>query len=195
MQIVFVFWLLSQKCKGGTWFRSAFFFNELGPFRLAEEQRLAAKLGLPWPQVHCRAGGVACQTAMPGKSVACCPGYPNAQGRAATGPRRHCVQDGLPGIPPGCVGLAGSCSGGAARQRRPRSTPRLISCHPSGMALFEASLDCIPKGCGGRVEEGRGYSHNARPRFPSPLIKPDVRISRIRLSDGLHRQAHGVGPR
>jgi len=47
----------------------------------------------------------------------------------------------------------------------------------------------------GRVEEGRGYSHNARPRFPSPLIKPDVRISRIRLSDGLHRQAHGVGPR
>ena len=28
-------------------------------------------------------------------------------------------------------------------------------------------------------------------RFPSPLIKPDVRISRIRLSDWLHRQ----GPR
>jgi len=29
------------------------------------------------------------------------------------------------------------------------------------------------------------------PRFPSPLIKPDVRISRIRLSDWLHRKAHG----
>ena len=28
-------------------------------------------------------------------------------------------------------------------------------------------------------------------RFPSPLIKPDVRISRIRLSDWLHRKAHG----
>ena len=28
-------------------------------------------------------------------------------------------------------------------------------------------------------------------RFPSPLIKPDVRISRIRLSDRLHRPAHG----
>jgi hypothetical protein len=31
----------------------------------------------------------------------------------------------------------------------------------------------------------------ALPRFPSPLIKPDVRISRIRLSDWLHRKAHG----
>jgi len=31
----------------------------------------------------------------------------------------------------------------------------------------------------------------AQARFPSPLIKPDVRISRIRLSDWLHRKAHG----
>ena len=30
-------------------------------------------------------------------------------------------------------------------------------------------------------------------RLPSPLIEPDVRISRIRLSDWLHRKAHGVG--
>ncbi len=38
----------------------------------------------------------------------------------------------------------------------------------------------------GRVEEGRGgLGHAAAPRFPSPLIKPDVRISRIRLSDRL----------
>jgi hypothetical protein len=29
------------------------------------------------------------------------------------------------------------------------------------------------------------------PRFPSPLIKPDVPISGIRLSDWLHRKAHG----
>ena len=28
--------------------------------------------------------------------------------------------------------------------------------------------------------------------FPSPLIEPDVRIFRIRLSDWLHRKAHGV---
>ena len=32
--------------------------------------------------------------------------------------------------------------------------------------------------------------HAATLRFPSPLIKPDVRISRIRLSDWLHRKAH-----
>ena len=31
-------------------------------------------------------------------------------------------------------------------------------------------------------------------RFPSPLIKPDVRISRIRLSDWLHLVAVGGGP-
>jgi len=29
------------------------------------------------------------------------------------------------------------------------------------------------------------------PRFPSPLIKPCVRVSRTRLSDWLHRKAHG----
>jgi hypothetical protein len=32
--------------------------------------------------------------------------------------------------------------------------------------------------------------HAATPRFPSPLIKPDVRISRIRLSDWFHLAAH-----
>ena len=32
------------------------------------------------------------------------------------------------------------------------------------------------------------------PRFPSPLIEPDVRRYRIRLSDWLHREAHdGAG--
>jgi len=31
-----------------------------------------------------------------------------------------------------------------------------------------------------RVEDGRGgLSHVATPRFPSPLVKPDVRISRV----------------
>src|SRR5271166_2361246 len=34
----------------------------------------------------------------------------------------------------------------------------------------------------GRVEDGRGsLGHAATLRFPSPLIEPDVRISRIRL--------------
>ena len=36
---------------------------------------------------------------------------------------------------------------------------------------------------------------NAPARFPSPLIEPDVRISRIRLSDRFHRQTHGQAPR
>ena len=47
-----------------------------------------------------------------------------------------------------------------------------------------------------RVEEGRGIRFDIveASRFPSPLIKPDVRISRIRLSDWLHLMAHGGGP-
>ena len=44
----------------------------------------------------------------------------------------------------------------------------------------------------GRVEDGRGnLGHAATLRFPSPLIEPDVPISGIRLSDWLHREAHG----
>ena len=43
----------------------------------------------------------------------------------------------------------------------------------------------------GRVEDGRGnLGHSATPRFPSPLIEPDVPISGIRLSDWFHRRAH-----
>jgi len=34
----------------------------------------------------------------------------------------------------------------------------------------------------------------ARSRFPSPLIKPDMRISRTRLSNRLHPTALGAGP-
>ena len=40
----------------------------------------------------------------------------------------------------------------------------------------------------GRVEDGAGTDAEAPPRFPSPLIKPDVPISSIRLSDWLHRR-------
>ena len=40
-----------------------------------------------------------------------------------------------------------------------------------------------------RVEDGRG---SIKPRFPSPLIKPDVRSYRIRLSDWIHLKAHVV---
>ncbi len=61
-----------------------------------------------------------------------------------------------------------------------------------------------------RVEEGRGggrlpvamagafaaapQSGLPWPRFPFPLIEPDVPISGIRLSDWLHRKAHGGRP-
>jgi hypothetical protein len=49
-------------------------------------------------------------------------------------------------------------------------------------------------GCVSRVEDRRGgLGHVATLRFPSSLIKPDVPISGIRLSDQLHRKAHGGG--
>ena len=57
----------------------------------------------------------------------------------------------------------------------------------SGDRAFSA--DCSAnltqrRGVRSRVEEGRGsLSYLQSPRFPSPLVKPDVRISRIRLSD------------
>ncbi len=47
------------------------------------------------------------------------------------------------------------------------------------------------------VESRRGavaWALWASLRFLSPLIKPDVRISRIRLPDRLHLKAHGGGP-
>ncbi len=40
-------------------------------------------------------------------------------------------------------------------------------------------------------DEARRPSLQALRRFPSPLIEPNVRISRIRLSDWLHLKAHG----
>ena len=52
----------------------------------------------------------------------------------------------------------------------------------------------MKRGC--RVEEGRGIGTDwSATRFPSPLIKPDVPVSSIRLSDRLHQLAHGSGPR
>src|SRR3954447_7351178 len=45
----------------------------------------------------------------------------------------------------------------------------------NGFYLFQASP--IERG---RVEDGRGsLGHAATPRFPSPLVKPDVRIGRV----------------
>src|SRR5215217_5043284 len=81
----------------------------------------------------------------------------------------------------------GQLPGQAARQLPDQSTTLWV----------EPSSTGDPRRRGARrVEDGRGgLGHAATPRFPSPLIKPDVRISRIRLSDWLHREAHGGGPR
>src|SRR5262245_40887825 len=41
---------------------------------------------------------------------------------------------------------------------------------------------------------GASADAGAPPRFPSPLIKPDLRIARIRLSDWLHRRLTNEAP-
>ncbi len=67
--------------------------------------------------------------------------------------------------------------------------------HVSGAAAITLTPDapaCCRHRREGRVEDGRGsLGHSATPRFPSPLIKPNVPISGIRLSDWFHREAHG----
>ena len=61
----------------------------------------------------------------------------------------------------------------------------------SGLPLKADLAQCNLHFAFGRVEDGRGnLGHSATPRFPSPLIEPDVPISGIRLSDWFHRRAH-----
>jgi putative tryptophan/tyrosine transport system substrate-binding protein len=78
----------------------------------------------------------------------------------------------------------------------PRTVPFDYYLHEGEAIAPSLGLEVVPTRIG-RVEDGRGgLGHAATPRFPSPLIEPDVRISRIRLSDWLHREAHGEnGPR
>src|SRR3981081_4943973 len=50
----------------------------------------------------------------------------------------------------------------------------------------------------GMVESKMGavaWGHWPAPRFPSPLIEPEVPISGVRLSDWLHRKAHSEAGR
>src|SRR5215204_3137363 len=94
----------------------------------------------------------------------------------------------------------------SATSSRPPALPNAIpvalqcvgigECPPSGLNSFSHNKfypfrdPDAPQS--GRVEDGRGgLGHAASPRFPSPLIKPDVRISRIRLSDWFQPAAHG----
>src|SRR4029453_9526111 len=75
---------------------------------------------------------------------------------------------------------------------RHRGAPlrQLKSLWQKSYGRFRAPMYLSP----GRVEEGRDDCPRQL-RLPSPLIKPDVRVSRIRLSDWLHRRAHGGGPK
>jgi len=57
--------------------------------------------------------------------------------------------------------------------------------------LNPAQLDASTAASGVESRRGAVVAPVAQARFLSPLIKPDVRISRIRLSDWLHRKARG----
>src|SRR3982750_2311400 len=75
---------------------------------------------------------------------------------------------------------------------RPRSNSRLLA-ELDPRPRFE---HCCPAQLQRSVESRTGAVRDllAVARFPSPLIKPDVRIARIRLSDWLHLKALGGGP-
>ena len=76
-----------------------------------------------------------------------------------------------------------------ADQLRPK-VPKLAALMDEAENGAQTSLASSPMKS--RVEDGRGsLGHAATLRFPSPLIEPDVPISGIRLSDWLHREAHG----
>ena len=69
-----------------------------------------------------------------------------------------------------------------------------LSCRSMKANAVRLQLHALAYNLANFFEDGRGgLGHAATPRFPSPLIKPDVRISRIRLSDWFHRAAHGGG--
>ena len=81
------------------------------------------------------------------------------------------------------AGVAGQCSGNG-----------LVSATESyAVSVTYATLDTLPTAPSVELRKGAVPRRDAF-RFPSPLIKPDVRFSRIRLSDWLHRKAHGGGP-
>jgi len=55
---------------------------------------------------------------------------------------------------------------------------------PTSGDIEHQEIGTSPNGKLSGVEEGRGdLSDLQSSRFPSPLVKPDVRISRIRLYD------------
>ena len=99
-------------------------------------------------------------------------------------------------------GRLSACTG-LSRAAHPRQQVAPESAH-----IFTARLKVMPGGAGfslrrasvrlgsSGVESRMGAVRDllAVARFPSPLIKPDVRIARIRLSDWFHLEAFGGGP-
>ena len=95
--------------------------------------------------------------------------------------------------PPGLYGLRPIRCREVRTKRAMKASPRPWSA-PMEKVLSIVSLwpDGAPMS---RVEDGRGGCALKSPlRFPSPLIKPDVLISSIRLSDRRHRTTHGGRP-
>ena len=106
---------------------------------------------------------------------------------------------------PAQASLALRPAGSLNRPRRPLSQGFDRAGYPAGpLASYQTKPTTLwvePSSTGDarrlgarRVEEGRDDC-SRQLRLPSPLIKPDVRVSRIRLSDWLHRRAHGGGPK
>ena len=61
--------------------------------------------------------------------------------------------------------------------------------------IFRMHSACMQPAVSVESRKGAEPTPDCMPtRFPSPLIKPDVRISRIRLSDWFRCEAHGGNP-
>src|SRR3954466_5975480 len=79
--------------------------------------------------------------------------------------------------------------------RLPRQAARQLPDQSTTLWMEPSTIGDTRRRGARRVEDGRGgLGHAATLRFPSPLIKPDVRISRIRLSDWFQPAAHGGTP-
>jgi len=107
---------------------------------------------------------------------------------------------------PAQTSLALRPAGSLSRPRRPLSRGSGPASHPAKpLVSYQINRQLsgwnLPplatRAFGAHVESRKGavaLRHSQWPRFPSPLIKPDVRIYRIRLSDWLRRKAHDGEP-
>ena len=119
---------------------------------------------------------------------------------------RHTFQGRLPPVacegnrsrsPPSFAGETGQFASPCRLRTDPnryqprRLLPKVVR-GQKGIHMVTRAAQGAKSSANGRVEERRGsLGHSAAPRLPSPLIKPDVPISSIRLSDWLHLNAIG----